>query len=91
MVSEQTVIINPTGLHGRPISNFTQLAKRFECNIKILPLGRKFAVAVDAKSPLMVLSCDIRVGQAIEIQCEGTDEQEALDALLEFVASGCGE
>jgi len=91
MVSKQTMITNPTGLHARPASVFAQKAKEFQSTITIKSLDKEDAKALDAKSVLMILSAGLGTGANIEITCDGADEQEALDALVELLASGCGE
>ena len=45
----------------------------------------------NAKSVLSVLGACIKCGDEIEFICEGPDEQEALDAMVQLVESGLGE
>ena len=44
--------------------------------------------SANAKSVLSVLGAGVKTDDEIEITCEGIDEQEALDAILELFASG---
>ena len=54
MTSKELTVINETGLHARPASDFVALAKRFASTVKVrnVDSGRP---AVNAKSVLRVL------------------------------------
>ena len=41
-----------------------------------------------AKSVLSVLGAVVRAGDELEITCEGTDEQEAMEAIVKLFESG---
>ena len=86
MTSKELTVINETGLHARPASDFVALAKRFASTVKVrnVDSGRP---AVNAKSVLRVLG----EGTRIEISAEGADEADAVETLIELVASGFGE
>ncbi len=86
MVREKIVIKNPTGLHLRPAGELSNLAASFQSSILICK-GEKSA---DAKSLLALLGACIKVGDEVEFVCEGEDEQEALDAVINLVESGLG-
>ena len=90
MVSQQTNIINATGLHARPASLFVQEAKKHACNITIKNVDKGTA-PVNAKSIMMILAAGLGTGTCIEIACDGEGEQEALDALVALIESGFGE
>ena len=45
----------------------------------------------NAKSVLSVLGACVKCGDEVEFVCEGIDEEEALNALVEAVESGLGE
>ncbi|MBQ6575798.1 MAG: HPr family phosphocarrier protein, partial [Lachnospiraceae bacterium] len=45
----------------------------------------------NAKSVLSVLGACVKCGDEIEFVCEGDDESEALQALINAVDSGLGE
>ncbi len=90
MVSAQTTIINATGLHARPASQFVSKAKEFASAITIKNVDKDTA-PVNAKSIMMILAAGLGTGTKIEIACDGEDEQVALDALIELVDGGFGE
>ena len=90
MTSKELTVINETGLHARPASDFVALAKRFASTVKVrnVDSGRP---AVNAKSVLRVLGEGMGKVTRIEISAEGADEADAVETLIELVASGFGE
>ena len=89
MVKSVVKVVNPTGLHARPASQFVNAAGKFKSDLKI---GRTADdVRLNAKSIIGVLSLALCQGEEIEISAEGEDEQEAVDKLSEMVRSGFGE
>lgn len=87
MVSKKMVIKNPAGLHLRPISVLCNRSIDFKATIT-LKIGNK---SVNAKSVIGVLSACVKHGDEIELICEGTDEEEALDMLSNMIDSGLGD
>jgi phosphocarrier protein len=87
MVSKKVVINNPTGLHLRPAGNLCKVAMNFKSHISFT-YGENTA---NAKSVLSVLGACIKCGDEIELECEGPDEEEALEALVEAIETGLGE
>lgn len=90
MYKQTTKIINPTGLHARPASDFVSTAKKFTSKIKIKDLTSD-ELPGNAKSIVTVLSLGLVKGTDIEISAEGEDEETAVKALIELVDSGFGE
>lgn len=87
MVKQKVRISNLTGLHLRPAELFCNTANRYECKVSF-EYGNMYE---NAKSVLSVLGSCIKSGDEIVIICEGTDEEEALKAMVELVESGLGE
>ena len=87
MVSQKVIIKNPTGLHLRPAGVFCKTAVQYKSNITF---HTKETVA-NAKSVLSVLGACIIKGDEIELFCEGNDEVEALNAMVQIVEDGLGE
>ena len=85
---EKTVtILNEQGLHARPASIFVKTASKFKCNVSIVH-GSGVA---NAKSIINIMSLGLKKGEEIKIVTEGTDENEAMDALLVLVENKFGE
>ena len=87
MKSRQVVITNASGLHARPATFFIQKANCYKCSIWVEKDDRK----VNAKSLLGVLSLGIVKGTAITLIADGSDEKEAVGALVELVNDNFGE
>ena len=87
MVSDKIKISNPSGFHLRPAGMFCETAVSFDSSIRFKKGERDY----NAKSVLSVLGAGVKSGDEIEIICEGSDEAEAIESLLELVRSGFGE
>ena len=87
MVDKEVIVQNQVGLHARPATFFIQRANEFKCNMWVEKDERK----VSAKSLLGVLSLGITRGTVIKIVADGSDENEALDALAELISSDFAE
>ncbi len=75
------------GLHARPATFFIQKANEFKSSIWVEKEERR----VNAKSLLGVLSLGIVGGTNIRIIADGSDEEEAVNSLVELVESGFAE
>lgn len=82
MVNAQVQVVNKTGLHARPASNLAGLAKKFKSKITLVHDDK----SGDAKSIIRILTLDLNMGSQITVQAEGEDEQEALDAVVQFIS-----
>ena len=87
MVRKKVTIQNPTGLHLRPAGVLCKTAMQFKATVKFT-IGDTTA---NAKSVLSVLGACVKSGDEIEFFCDGADENEALEAMVEAVESGLGE
>ena len=86
MYKRQTTVINKSGLHARPATDFIELAKKYESKITIRRMDEDGA-AVNAKSIVFLLSLGIGKGTEVEISAKGDDENEAVDALVNLIES----
>jgi len=87
MVSQRVVIKNPTGLHLRPAGILCKEAMKYK---SLITFSFRESTA-NAKSVLSVLGACVKCGDEIEFVCDGDDETEALQALINAVDSGFGE
>lgn len=83
MVERQVEVANRLGLHARAAAKLVHAASRFESDITLVRDGEE----VDAKSILGVLLLAAAQGTLLTIRCRGADEQRALEAIAELVAS----
>jgi phosphotransferase system HPr (HPr) family protein len=82
-VQKTVVISNPQGLHARPAELLVRLAMQFESDVEVIRDGQR----VDAKSILNVLTLGAGQGTEITLQAQGTDAQEAVEALVRLIES----
>ena len=87
MYVKSVKVQNQVGLHARPATFFIQKANEFKSSIWVEKDERR----VNAKSLLGVLSLGIMGGTDIKIMAGGSDEEEAVDALVTLVESGFAE
>lgn len=87
MTTCDVAIKNRLGLHARAAAKFVHLATRFRSHINVSRDGR----LMDGKSIMGILLLAAAHGTTITIAVDGPDEQEALSALCDLVASGFGE
>ena len=87
MLQRDITIINKLGLHARASAKLTQLASKFDSQIKMSRNSRQ----VDAKSIMGVMMLAAGIGSTVSIETDGPDEQEAMDALLALIANRFGE
>ena len=83
MFVKDVMVQNQVGLHARPATFFIQKANEFKSSIWVEKEERR----VNAKSLLGVLSLGIVGGTTIRIIADGTDEKDAVDALVELISS----
>ncbi len=87
MYVKEVTVQNQVGLHSRPATFFIQKSNEFKSSIWVEKEERR----VNAKSLLGVLSLGIVGGTTIRIIADGTDEQVAVDSLVNLVESGFTE
>jgi phosphocarrier protein len=81
MIKKRVKIENNSGLHARPAAHLVKIAGKFQSDIKILKDG----LEVNGKSIMGVMMLAAEQGSELEFVVDGTDEQEALNALVELV------
>jgi len=81
MVSQEVIVTNPTGLHGRPASILVTTASKFKSDIDIIKDGSHF----NAKSIMSVMGSAVAQGYTIGIQADGVDEEQAVETLVTLI------
>lgn len=81
--SRQAAILNPKGLHMRPSTRFVKLARTFASEVRVHYNGKN----VDGKSILDMTILAAECGATLDIQAEGADAEEAVNALADLVAA----
>jgi phosphocarrier protein FPr/phosphocarrier protein len=78
---------NATGLHARPAAMLVTLAKKFKSDIRLV----RDAEEVNAKSVVSIMGLGTQHGDAIRVKAWGVDAVEAVCAISNLLAEGCGE
>jgi phosphocarrier protein HPr len=87
MIKTRITISNKLGLHARASAKLTKLAGSFNSDIHLSRNGRR----VNAKSIMGVMMLAAGLGSEVEIEAEGGDEQQAVDALRTLIDGKFGE
>ncbi|MFQ3546244.1 phosphocarrier protein HPr [Halobacillus rhizosphaerae] len=78
-MAEQTMTITSAeGLHARPATALVQIAGKFQSDVNLEYKGK----SVNMKSIMGVMSLGIPNGAEIKYVAEGSDEAEAVEALV---------
>lgn len=81
MVNKQVTVVLKTGLQARPAALFVQEANRFHSDVYVEKGSKK----INAKSIMGIMSLAVGSGSVITVSADGSDEVEALEALVKFV------
>jgi phosphocarrier protein len=87
MQKREVEIVNKLGLHARASAKLTQLAARYQSEVQMSRSGRK----VNAKSIMGVMMLAAGKGSKVEIETEGPDEEEAMEAIVALIGDCFGE
>ena len=80
-------IINKLGLHARAAAKLVECAGKFGARVE---LGRDNQW-VDAKSIMAVMMLAAGQGVTLQLRCEGADEVDARNAVIELINQRFGE
>lgn len=87
MIEQEAEIINKLGLHARASAKLTQLASKYQSEVWMTRNKRR----VNAKSIMGVMMLAAGKGAVVQIEAEGPDEKECMDALMQLIHSKFGE
>ena len=87
MIKSSITISNKLGLHARASAKLTKLAGSFQCEVHMARNGRR----INAKSIMGVMMLAAGMGTTVEIETDGDQEEEAMDALVKLIADRFGE
>ena len=80
-------IPNKLGLHARASAKLTQLASSYEAEVWMEKGPRR----INAKSIMGVMMLAAGKGSTVVVETTGSDEQEALEAILKLINDKFGE
>ena len=87
MLSRTVTVVNMRGLHARAAAKFVTLAERYGASVEVLRDGQ----SVSARSIMGLMMLGAGQGSQLELQADGWDAKEALDALAGLVEAGFNE
>ncbi|MCA6218108.1 HPr family phosphocarrier protein [Ideonella sp. B7] len=87
MIKATLNISNKLGLHARASAKLTKLATTFKSEVFMSRNERR----VNAKSIMGVMMLAAGLGSEVELEVDGPDEQQALDAIKALVDDKFGE
>lgn len=87
MLKREIEIVNKLGLHARASAKLTQTAGRFQSDVFIMKGARR----VNAKSIMGVMMLAAGKGTKVELEVSGSDEAEAMEAVVGLVNDMFGE
>jgi phosphocarrier protein HPr len=83
MVEREVEIENKLGLHARPAAEVVKTAAKFKSDITLC----RDDLEVNGKSIMGVMMLAAEHGSRITLRADGPDEEQAVDALSELIAS----
>ena len=87
MIKKTVRINNKLGLHARASAKLTKLAAAFRSDVHMSRNGRR----VNAKSIMGVMMLAAGIGSEVDIETDGEDEAEAMNALVALIEDKFGE
>lgn len=87
MLKRTATIVNRLGLHARPSATLVKTTSQFESTV----FFTKDHHPVNGKSIMGVMTLAAEMGSELTIEVDGPDEEEAMQAILDVIASGFGE
>ena len=87
MIKTTVTISNKLGLHARASAKLTKLASSYPCEVFMSRNGRR----INAKSIMGVMMLAAGLGSEVELETDGLQEQEAMEALLALINDKFGE
>ncbi|PSL44023.1 phosphocarrier protein [Salsuginibacillus halophilus] len=87
MQEKTFTITSETGIHARPATQLVNKAGQFASDVNLEYNGK----SVNLKSIMGVMSLGVGQGAEVTIKVDGSDEEEAMQAIEEVVKEGLGE
>ena len=83
-MKKQVVTIEiASGLEARPVAMLVQVASKYDSEIYIMRDNKK----VNAKSIMGMMTLGLDMGDNIEVSTNGTDEEKAMEAIVEYLSA----
>jgi phosphocarrier protein HPr len=87
MLNKEIEIINKLGLHARAAAKLVSCASGYQSDVHLLRNGQR----VNGKSIMGVMMLAANQGTILELEVNGRDEDQALQALIDLINDRFGE
>ncbi len=87
LLTRTVTVVNMRGLHARAAAKFVTMAERYGASVEVVRDGQ----SVSARSIMGLMMLGAGQGAQIELQADGWDAKEALEALAGLVEAGFNE
>ena len=87
MIKTSVTISNKLGLHARASAKLTKLAGSYPCEVWLSRGDRR----INAKSIMGVMMLAAGIGVTVDLETNGDQEQQAMDALVALMNDKFGE
>ncbi|MET3913332.1 phosphocarrier protein HPr [Variovorax sp. OAS795] len=87
MIKKSVTISNKLGLHARASAKLTKIAGSYPCEVWLSRGDRR----INAKSIMGVMMLAAGLGSTVELETNGEQEQEAMDAIVQLMNDKFGE
>ncbi len=86
MKEREVVIGHRLGLHARAAAQLVQLSTKFRSTIVLVRADDTKPAEADARSILSILLLAARHGSRLQVRADGSDEDEALEKVCEYLS-----
>ena len=83
MTTKKIVVKLPSYAEARPVAEIVQTASRFDSEIYLISGNKK----INAKSIMGMMSLGLCNEEEIEVEATGNDEQDAVNAITDYIGS----
>jgi len=81
MVEKSIILINIAGFHARPATKVAKIVTQGSSSVEIIYNGN----SVNAASVITLLTLGAPKGSEFTIRCDGDDEEDVLNKLIELI------
>lgn len=87
MIEKELTILNHSGFHTRPASQFAKIANQFKSKVTLY----KDHLEADGKNIMSMIALGVTKGNKIRLIVDGTDEEQAMQELCSLIENKFGE
>lgn len=83
MINKTFTVKLPNYAEARPVAEIVQIASQYESTIFIISHEKK----INAKSIMGMMSLGLCNNEELQIEAQGADEEQAVEAIINYVSS----